>query len=240
MFSGFTQQDIVKINSLIRKKPQTETMLKKALGRNLFESLLKNDMLEPLPLKKRERSLRYILREDLNKSLMKIEPLEEVKVTENFIEMDQKKEIDTDKSDLEYNILSIMSPQFEHLNLLIKELDQRLIVIEQIIKEKFPEIELDSLVTQKQFKKQLFQKYFRLTNLGSNGSVPIALLWDEMAMDMISRDQFEEGLLLLEKNKIIQLHSIKDPTAIIEPEKSIRDSTRGWITKMSWISKKKK
>ena len=90
-------------------------------------------------------------------------------------------------------------------------------------------------LNREEFASKLRQKYdFINNNERHGGMVPIHELWDEFRRDGIGRDQFVNGLYELEKARIIDLQIASDPKFIKEPEKAIRNPTRGLINYVVW------
>ena len=125
-------------------------------------------------------------------------PKKTVKKESNFTEKD---------SNLETKSLEYVNSQIEKLVSKVESLEVRMKNLEQtnVIKPKTTNTIMSSHII------ELLHKNYDLIdyNTDKNGLVPISLLWDKMQKHGVSWNQFENELLSLESNGLIELHSAK-------------------------------
>lgn len=133
---------------------------------------------------------------------------------------------------IESHIMNLLNPKFDSLVNMINNLDYRLKNIEN---KTSPSEPVTKSITSSEFKEILKKKYDLINfNERRGGMIPIPQLWDELHKEGIDRQQFEQELFVLERERVIELQIASDPILVKEREKSIEHPSRGLINYVVW------
>lgn len=208
--------DVIRSNVKSNIAVKSETLIGK-IGKELYDKCIDDNLLELKTGKAK-----------FNVSAWKI--IKPKKTTVKKTTKAQK--VSFDIKQYEDEIKEIIKKETDKIFPLIQELEERIKVLEKLTAE---EVQQNKKYSSDDFKELLKEEYNRINFMEKRGGmVPIPNLWDELTKKGIGRNQFEEELFKLEKERIIELQIASDPKLVKEKDKSINHPSRGLINYVVW------
>ena len=225
LINQFSDQQKIKIaRNITKKQPMTKAAITKAIGADALKLLTELKLVNEIQPTGRARAVKYEYTAEAKELFSKVE------IPKLKRKGRRTKPTTLDLKTLQPLVLQIMNPYFESLEKRISSLEETL-VSSSVVKED----KSTSIFDANKFLDDLKHHYDWInTRERKGGMVPIPGLWDMLKKDGYKREDFENGLFELEKNRTIDLQVASDHKLLKEPEKAIKHSKRGYINYVVW------